>query len=93
MTDDLASISILVTGTVQGVFFRASTMEQAQSMGLRGWVQNLADGRVEIEAEGSRQSLEDLVGWCHHGPPSARVDEVTTRWGPYRDEHQTFRIR
>ena len=93
MNDENARLSLLVYGRVQGVFFRASTLEQAQGLNLSGWVQNLPDGSVEIEAEGSRASLEQLQEWAQRGPPAAEVREVITRWGSYRGEFQTFRIR
>lgn len=92
MAEDLASVNLIITGYVQGVFYRASTLEQAQGLNLTGWVKNLADGSVEVQAEGSRQSLEDLREWCGRGPPAAQVDAVCTRWGPHRDEFRTFSI-
>ena len=92
MAEDLASVNMLITGQVQGVFFRASTLEQAQAFNLTGWVKNLADGSVEIQAEGSRLGLEDLREWCMRGPPAAEIEDVTARFGPYRDEFRTFSI-
>lgn len=85
-------VSVVVTGEVQGVFYRASTLEQAQRLCLTGAVRNLADGSVEIDAEGPRFKLEELVGWCRQGPPAARVDDVLVRWGAFRDEFKTFMI-
>jgi acylphosphatase len=67
-----------VTGKVQGVFYRASTIEQARSLGLAGWVRNLPDGSVELEAEGDDGRVRQLVDWCRRGPPAARVDDVAT---------------
>jgi acylphosphatase len=71
---------ILVSGEVQGVFFRHSTVDEARRLGLAGFVRNLADGRVEAEAEGERAAVEALVRWCHRGPPAARVDAVQVDW-------------
>ena len=65
-----------VTGKVQGVFFRASTAREALQLGLRGWAVNLPDGRVEVLALGSPESVARLAGWLERGPPMARVDEV-----------------
>ena len=90
--EDLAQAHILVTGRVQGVFFRASTLEQAQALGLTGFVQNLPDGGVEIVAEGPRYALEDLVTWARHGPPMAHVDDVSVQWRPYEGRYRTFMI-
>ncbi|MGH8144962.1 MAG: acylphosphatase [Rhodanobacteraceae bacterium] len=66
----------MVTGKVQGVFFRASTREQALRLGLTGYAKNLADGRVEVVASGGAEALSELDGWLYHGPPSARVESV-----------------
>jgi acylphosphatase len=92
MDEDLARVTVLVMGDVQGVFFRASALEQAQSLGLSGWVKNLAGGEVEVTAEGPRFQLEQLVEWCKHGPPAARVDDVSVRWGKHTGEFRTFMI-
>ncbi|HJP99935.1 MAG TPA: acylphosphatase [Rhodanobacteraceae bacterium] len=72
----MACVRFLVSGRVQGVFFRASTREQALRLGLCGYAKNLADGRVEVVASGRDQSLAELEEWLHHGPPSARVESV-----------------
>lgn len=92
MNEDLASVNLLVTGNVQGVFFRASTLEQAQQLNLSGWVKNLADGSVEVVAEGSRYALDALLAWCKRGPPAAEVDDVSVRWSQHRNEFKTFQI-
>jgi len=65
-----------VSGKVQGVFFRASTREQALRLGLSGRARNLADGRVEVIAAGDGQSLEKLARWLQEGPPSSKVESV-----------------
>jgi acylphosphatase len=65
-----------VSGRVQGVFFRASTREQAQRVGLRGHARNLPDGRVEVLAVGPDDAVEQLAQWLRHGPPRARVEAV-----------------
>ena len=66
----------LVSGKVQGVFFRASTRERAQDLGLSGRATNLPDGRVEVIADGDPVALDALEAWLRHGPPAARVDAV-----------------
>jgi acylphosphatase len=66
----------LLTGRVQGVFFRASTRERALKLGLRGHAKNLADGRVEVLAEGDASAIDALERWLHIGPPMARVESV-----------------
>jgi acylphosphatase len=72
----LQTISVIVSGKVQGVFYRQSTKEKAGSLGLTGFVKNCADGKVQIIATGTKQSLEDLVSWCKQGPPRAEVSGI-----------------
>jgi len=72
----MSAYSIQVLGKVQGVFFRASTQEKAQQLGVRGWVRNEPDGSVKIWAEGRTENLKELVAWCHRGPTHARVQRV-----------------
>lgn len=68
---------IFVTGRVQGVFFRANTVKEAERIdGLTGWVKNLPDGRVEVLCQGEKAKVDELVGWLHHGPPMAQVNKV-----------------
>ena len=71
---------IVVTGIVQGVAYRQSTVLEAERLGLAGWVRNLPDGRVEALAEGPRERVESLVAWCWRGPPAARVSDVAVSW-------------
>jgi acylphosphatase len=69
-------IRAIVSGRVQGVSYRASTAMVARRLGLAGWVRNLDDGSVELEAEGPDEAVAKLVQWCHQGPPAARVTSV-----------------
>ncbi len=86
-------VHLRVEGRVQGVFFRASTLDQAIRLGLKGWVRNCPDGFVEVVAEGKRKKIDNLVDWCYHGPPGAHVLGVQLEWQDYKDEFQDFRIR
>jgi acylphosphatase len=72
----MATVRFFVKGRVQGVFYRASTREQAMALGLSGYAKNLDDGRVEVVAVGSPACIEKLERWLWQGPSSARVDEV-----------------
>ena len=65
-----------ITGRVQGVAYRASTVTIAHTLGLAGWVANRADGSVETVAEGDEAGVATFIRWCHQGPPAARVDRV-----------------
>lgn len=67
---------VLVSGRVQGVFFRDSTRQMAARHGVTGWARNLPDGRVEAVFEGDESAVDAAVAWVHEGPPRARVDSV-----------------
>ncbi|MDL5360879.1 acylphosphatase [Halalkalicoccus sp. NIPERK01] len=72
---------VLVSGTVQGVYYRATTRDTAREHGVDGWVRNLDDGRVEAVFEGSEEDVEAMVGWCHEGSSAARVEDVEVEYG------------
>ncbi|UWG48360.1 Acylphosphatase [Halanaeroarchaeum sp. HSR-CO] len=67
---------VYITGTVQGVYYRANTRDAARAHGVDGWVQNLSDGRVEAVFEGEKDRVEAMVEWCHDGSPAASVEAV-----------------
>jgi acylphosphatase len=69
-------VRAIVSGRVQGVSFRAATVATARRLGVVGWVKNLDDGAVELEAEGPEPAIAALLAWCHQGPPAARVLHV-----------------
>jgi acylphosphatase len=69
-------VHVVVSGRVQGVFFRVGCAREARARGVGGWVANRPDGAVEAVFEGPTDQVEALLGWCRAGPPSARVDEV-----------------
>jgi acylphosphatase len=66
----------IISGTVQGVFFRQGTQQRAAALGLQGWVRNLKDGRVEVLWQGPAHQVAALRQWLRHGPDAARVDDV-----------------
>jgi acylphosphatase len=90
---DRARVHLVVSGRVQGVAFRAYTEDQGRRLGVAGWVRNLADGRVEILAEGPREALESLVAFCRRGPPAARVEGVQAEWQPFGGDLGPFAMR
>jgi acylphosphatase len=70
---------LVITGTVQGVTFRASTAREAMKYpGLRGYVRNMPGGEVEVMLQGSASAVEAMIEWCYRGPPAAQVDNVQT---------------
>jgi acylphosphatase len=75
----MQTIRIKVEGRVQGVFFRQSTQEKANQLGIKGTVKNCDDDSVEIIATGTKEQLDKLVAWCREGPPKANVITVTTQ--------------
>ena len=83
---------VLVSGRVQGVFFRQITSQQAQSLSVTGWVRNLEDGRVEAVFEGEKVSVEALVAFCNTGPRGASVTDVAVTWETSKGEFQNFSI-
>lgn len=78
--DEEVQALVRVDGRVQGVYYRASAAEQAQSLGLHGYVRNTSDGRVEVRARGTRSRVESLIAWCRKGPPAAKVTDVEVTW-------------
>lgn len=90
---DQQRIHLYISGRVQGVFFRATTRDTAQELGITGWVKNLSDGRVEAVAEGCSSDLEEFVEFCHEGPRRARVDDVEIQEEDHTGEFSSFSIR
>lgn len=90
---ETARLHARVRGRVQGVFFRATTRDQARRLGLTGWVRNCPDGTVELVAEGPREACQELLRFCRQGPPAARVEEVDARWEEPAGEFEGFQVR
>lgn len=86
-------IRIVVSGIVQGVYFRRYTQMTASSLGVNGWVRNLPDGRVEGCFEGEADAVAALVKWCRSGPPAGRVDSLELVEEPFSGEFTDFMIR
>lgn len=84
---------VVVSGRVQGVFFRSETHYEADRRNVSGWVRNLPDGRVEAVFEGEKDDVERLIEFCRRGPQGARVTKVEVQWEPYTSEFRGFRMR
>jgi len=84
---------VIISGRVQGVFFRSETKREAERHGVKGWVRNLSDGRVEAVFEGEEESVTRLVEFCERVPPDAEVTSATVIWEHYRGEFKGFEIR
>ena len=88
-----ARAHLIITGRVQGVFFRVETQRAARQFGVTGWVRNKRDGSVEAAAEGTKTDVQSLIQWCHTGPPNARVDDVKISWQEHSGEFERFEVR
>lgn len=84
---------IIVHGYVQGVFFRDYTKKTALSLGLKGYVRNMADGTVEVVAEGSKDKINELIEFCKKGPEGAVVSKVDVKFEKPRNEFGSFEVR
>jgi len=85
-------IKLTITGRVQGVWFRYNTKKEADELGVYGFVKNLTNGDVYIEAEGTKEQLEKFVIWCNKGPTQARVDNVNEKNGSL-EHFKNFEIK
>lgn len=83
---------VVISGIVQGVFFRVETQQAAQKCGVNGWVRNRRDGTVEAVIEGERSRVESMLDWCRTGPPRAVVDNVAVEWEEHTGEMADFRV-
>lgn len=93
MPGQLIRRHLLISGIVQGVFYRLSTQQKARNLGLTGWVRNLPDGRVEAVAVGPANLVEALIAWCQDGPDRARVEHVEVRDADASEEYGDFEVR
>jgi len=84
---------VLITGRVQGVFYRASTRDMAEQFGLTGWVKNTSDGRVEAVFEGEENSVKNMVKWCYQGPRFSDVLNVKVTYEKFLREFDEFSIK
>ena len=84
---------IIISGRVQGVFYRASCQEVAESYGLKGWAKNLPSGEVEVIAQGEKEKIEKLISWCKKGSPGAKVSDLKVEWQEIKEHFNNFGIR
>jgi acylphosphatase len=90
---DLQRAHVLVSGQVQGVFFRDSTRQKAEALGLAGWVKNTPDGQVEALFEGPSERVKEMVRWCEEGPQRASVENVDTNFESAGGDLEGFEVR
>ena len=82
----------IISGRVQGVFFRVETQKAADRFGVFGWVRNRPDGTVEAVFEGGQQDVDATLEWCRQGPRMSRVDNVDVNWQDYTGEFDRFDV-
>ncbi len=87
------SAQLIISGRVQGVCFRYYCREQAEKLGVRGWTKNLADGSVEVMAEGDEEAVRQFVAACRRGPPQALVTNCAETFGAATDRFDSFEIK
>jgi len=83
---------VIISGRVQGVFFRMETKQAANRLGCYGWVRNKLDGTVEAIFEGNEESVKSSLEWCKDGPPHAKVTNIDVKWEDHTGEFQGFEI-
>ena len=88
-----SSVHVLISGRVQGVFFRANTKQQAEMLGLSGWVRNTKDGKVEAIFEGEEKGVNQILKWCHRGSSLSKVEKVDVKKQEPTNEYDDFSIR
>ncbi len=86
------TVHIRIYGQVQGVFFRFSAKEEADRLGLAGWVRNNVDGSVEAMVVGPKVKLVEFIKWCKKGPPQAAVENIEVDWRPEDMAFESFEI-
>lgn len=86
------NVRLVISGRVQGVFFRQSAKNEAEKLGITGWIRNNPDGTVEIEAQGDHVQLEEFIKWCKKGPQFANVNNLDVEWRKKQKNFEDFKI-
>ena len=92
MSEKKVRAHVIVSGIVQGVFFRAETMKAAHEYGVCGWVRNKSDGTVEAVFEGNENDVVSALEWCKKGSPRSNVTGVNVKWEDYQGEFSRFDV-
>ncbi len=87
------AVQLIISGRVQGVFFRAHTKEVADSLGLKGYVRNTEDGDVEAVVVGDEIKIKEFIEWCKKGPSAAKVEDIKIGYPEVKEEFAEFEIR
>jgi acylphosphatase len=92
MSQDKLRARVIIEGRVQGVFFRASTRDEARKLEISGWVRNLPNGDVEGLFEGDKSTVTRMLAWCYKGPPYAVVHKVNVSYEPFVGDQVGFQV-
>ncbi len=87
------TVRVIISGKVQGVWYRASTKQMAEKIGITGWVRNTSEGNVEAMFEGEEDLVNEMIEWCNQGPPLARVDNLTIENIENKEKFDGFNIK
>ena len=85
-------VHLLISGRVQGVYFRKHTQDTSRENNVYGWVKNLVNGDVECILEGAKSNVDKVIIWCHQGPPNSRVDNVEIKNEKFTGDFTDFKI-
>jgi len=88
-----SNVHVVISGRVQGVWFRATTKEKAEQLGLSGWVRNTPDGCVEAVFEGEETLVNEMIEWCHRGPPLSKVENVEVKKQDSTNGFDSFSVK
>lgn len=91
--ENIVRARVVVTGRVQGVFFRMETKRTADRWGVAGWVKNRRDGAVEAVFEGEKKNVLAIVEWCRTGPPHSKVEDIDIKWEDDTEGLEGFYIK
>ena len=92
MSEKKVRVHVIISGKVQGVFFRAETLKAATYYNITGWVQNKKDGTVEAVFEGKEQDIVLILEWCKTGSPHSKVKNIDINWDTYQGKFSDFKI-
>ena len=87
------TVHVIISGRVQGVWFRATTKQEAEKRDIVGWVRNTSDGKVEAVFQGDDHRVDDMIVWCYEGPSLSHVDKVEVSSLENKDQFDTFKVR
>ncbi|MFH2028606.1 MAG: acylphosphatase [Nanoarchaeota archaeon] len=89
----MRQVHLFISGRVHGVWFRDNTQKKARQLGVKGWVRNTSDGKVEAVGQGDAEQLKEFISFCHDGPSAARVDDVKFEWEEIKENYNGFEVR